>query len=301
LSHFLAFGSLSGRFGLPGQADYSMASELLAKEIQRYRAQRPEVAAMVFEWPAWDTAGMAMRPESRFILTASGYPILRAEEGVRHLLSELDAGCPEAEVAIAAGGEVVEVTLDRKRDEFLRDHVWRGCSVVPAAAGIWLMIEAAKRCLLGQAAVRVRDFRVENLLRVSDDAVTVRVKSEGAEGALRCAIVSDFHDSQGRLVSSDRRFAVGTAEAVTAGGEEWPDSGPLEWQAIRYPDLNEALTKDHVYLGPSLRCLEESAEFSGGFAGRLRAGCTLLPVMDACFVACAIYCMENLKTPVLVQ
>jgi hypothetical protein len=302
LSHFLTFGSLSGRFGAPGQADYCMASELLAKEVQRYRAQRPEVAATVFEWPAWDTAGMAMRPEARFVLAAAGHTILRAEEGVRHLLAELEAGCPEAEVVIAAGSEVVSVTLDRERDEFLRDHTWRGHSVVPAAVGISLMLDAAKRGLPAQGPIVLRDFAVENLLRVAGNRVAVQVKAESAESGLRCTIVSDFYDSQGRLVSKERRFASGSVGLANDKCEtEWPAARDPEWQTIRYPEAAEAQAKDHVHFGLSMRCLEESAEMPDGVAGRLRAGATWIPTIDACFVACGIYCMEHLKTVVLVQ
>ena len=65
LEVFLAFGSVSGRFGGHGQTDYSLASDMLAKLIQRFRVERPDCASIVFHWPAWDEIGMAMRAESR--------------------------------------------------------------------------------------------------------------------------------------------------------------------------------------------------------------------------------------------
>jgi acyl transferase domain-containing protein len=100
LAYFIAFGSISGRFGGLGQTDYSMASDLLAKLVQGVRAGRPECAAVAFHWPAWDEVGMAMRPESRFALEVGQQQFMPPLEGVAHLVAELEAGAPEGEVLI---------------------------------------------------------------------------------------------------------------------------------------------------------------------------------------------------------
>jgi acyl transferase domain-containing protein len=101
LEHFVAFGSVSGRFGGIGQADYSLASDLLAKVVSRLRGLRPDVRAVTFHWPAWDEVGMAMRPESKVVLESSGLRFMPLREGAAHLMAELRAGCPEAEVLFA--------------------------------------------------------------------------------------------------------------------------------------------------------------------------------------------------------
>jgi acyl transferase domain-containing protein/acyl carrier protein len=101
LEHFIAFGSVSGRFGGVGQADYSLASDMLAKLVSRLRGSRPGLRATTFHWPAWDEVGMAMRPESRVVLEAAGHRFMPLREGTEHLIAELRAGCPEAEVLIA--------------------------------------------------------------------------------------------------------------------------------------------------------------------------------------------------------
>jgi len=121
LEHFVAFGSVSGRFGGVGQSDYSLASDLLAKLVSRFRGERPDVRAVTFHWPAWDEVGMAMRPESRVMLSSAGYRFMPLREGAAHLIAELRAGCPQAEVLIAdrqrrfdAGDALADETLHQE-------------------------------------------------------------------------------------------------------------------------------------------------------------------------------------------
>jgi acyl transferase domain-containing protein len=98
---FLAFGSISGRFGGMGQADYSLANELLAKQVDEWRGRHPHARATTFHWHAWDEVGMAARPESRFALEGFGMQLMPTAEGTAHVLEELAAGLPEPEVIFA--------------------------------------------------------------------------------------------------------------------------------------------------------------------------------------------------------
>jgi malonyl CoA-acyl carrier protein transacylase/NAD(P)-dependent dehydrogenase (short-subunit alcohol dehydrogenase family) len=100
LEFFVAFGSVSGRFGGHGQTDYSLASDMLCKLVSRFRAERPECASVAVHWPAWDEVGMAVRPETKVVLQFSRQRFMPPAEGVRHLLDELAAGSPEAEVLL---------------------------------------------------------------------------------------------------------------------------------------------------------------------------------------------------------
>jgi acyl transferase domain-containing protein/NAD(P)-dependent dehydrogenase (short-subunit alcohol dehydrogenase family)/acyl carrier protein len=122
LSHFVAFGSVSGRFGNFGQSDYSLASDMLAKVVSQLAASRPGCRGVTFHWPAWAEAGMAMRPESRVVLESAGHRFMPLAEGCAHVLAELEAGCPEPEVLIADAGRNVEAAgsmLDAAlREEF---------------------------------------------------------------------------------------------------------------------------------------------------------------------------------------
>ncbi len=98
LEFFVGFASVSGRFGGLGQTDYSLASDMLAKLVHRFRRERPECASVALHWPPWDDIGMAARPESKLALEMGGQSLMPPREGIVHLLDELGAGAPEGEV-----------------------------------------------------------------------------------------------------------------------------------------------------------------------------------------------------------
>jgi acyl transferase domain-containing protein len=99
LEAVIGFGSTSGRLGGHGQADYSLANDMLAKMLVQLR-QRRGLRATVFHWHAWDEVGMASRPESRFVLEQFGLKFMPLAEGVRRFMDEIEAGLPEAEVLV---------------------------------------------------------------------------------------------------------------------------------------------------------------------------------------------------------
>jgi len=100
LRHFVTFGSTSGRFGGLGQTDYSLAADLLAKMTARLAVERPDCDCVCFHWPAWDDAGMAVRPEARVLLERANLTFMPSSEGAAHLLRELLAGAHEREILL---------------------------------------------------------------------------------------------------------------------------------------------------------------------------------------------------------
>jgi hypothetical protein len=97
---FVAYGSISGRFGANGQTDYSLANDMMAKLVDRYRSERPEVSSVTFHWQAWGDVGMATKPEARLALEMIDMEFMPADEGVLHFLQELEFGGDEPEVLI---------------------------------------------------------------------------------------------------------------------------------------------------------------------------------------------------------
>ncbi len=100
LEYFVAFGSISGRFGNSGQTDYSLANELLCKLVDWYRHNRPECHCVTVAWHSWGQVGMAVRPESLYTKKMKNMRLMPVREGVKHLLDELEAAAPESEVLI---------------------------------------------------------------------------------------------------------------------------------------------------------------------------------------------------------
>ena len=89
--HFIGFGSVSGRMGSIGQADYSMTNETLAKLCDWYQRQRPDCRVTCFHWGPWDQIGMAARPEMQANPILAAMTLLPPQEGLRHFLNELVA------------------------------------------------------------------------------------------------------------------------------------------------------------------------------------------------------------------
>ncbi len=108
VSFFVSFGSTSGRFGGLGQADYSLASDLLAKMTASFGASRKDVTAVTFHWPAWDEVGMAVRPESKMALESAGISFMPVMEGVEHIVTELSTSQPASEVLILDDGALLD-------------------------------------------------------------------------------------------------------------------------------------------------------------------------------------------------
>ncbi len=106
LRWFVAFGSLSGRFGSAGQADYAMANEHMAKQVSALRECRPECRCVTIHWPGWEDVGMASRPESRYMLQKAAHHLMPAPEGIAHVLREIELGAPHPEVVFVAPQEI---------------------------------------------------------------------------------------------------------------------------------------------------------------------------------------------------
>jgi len=100
LEYLVAFGSTSGRMGGVGQADYSLANDMLAKIVCKARGDIQGLQATVFHWHAWDEVGMASRPESRFVLEQFGLKFMPLTEGVGRFMDEIEAGLPDVEVLV---------------------------------------------------------------------------------------------------------------------------------------------------------------------------------------------------------
>jgi hypothetical protein len=98
LKHFIGFSSVSGRFGIRGQSDYAAANELLCKQIDWFRRERPDCASAGIHWHGWDEIGVAARPELQATFASMDVKFMPPAEGIEHLVREIEAGLPEAEV-----------------------------------------------------------------------------------------------------------------------------------------------------------------------------------------------------------
>jgi hypothetical protein len=330
LRFLVAFGSTSGRLGGFGQADYSLANDLLAKLVDRFRRERPSCRSTVFHWPAWDEVGMATRPESRFALERFGIRFMPLAEGVGHFLAEIEAGLPLPEVLIAeperlaalprqaatvtdapavspapqAGRPArVALPLDPTKEVFLGDHRRQGRPLLPAALAADLLARAAVQAGLCPTVVGLADFSVERSVTFPTDAsrtLAVTVEPLAGGGCLTVGRMAEEH-AQARDRPHLRARVTPVAEPIAAQCT----APPLPYYPHAYRD--DRL----LWHGPSMRTLTGLfLDRSGGW-GRLVAtaadaasdGGRVLPVplLDGCLMACGAYsfvmCGQRVELP----
>ncbi|HKT88952.1 MAG TPA: SDR family NAD(P)-dependent oxidoreductase, partial [Candidatus Sulfotelmatobacter sp.] len=189
----VAFSSIAGRFGNPGQTDYSSANDLLCKIVSSFRTTRPATRGIAIDWTAWGGIGMATRGSIPKVMEMAGIDMLSPEAGIPLIRRELTTGGTRGEVVIgqrlgillkewdetggldatklpAAGpmlGTIVrgglytpltvETTLDPKIQPFLYDHQIDGTPVLPGVMGIEAFAEAALALLPGWHIEAIED------------------------------------------------------------------------------------------------------------------------------------------------
>ena len=105
----VAFSSIAGRFGNPGQTDYSAANDFLCKSTSNFRTTRPATRGIAIDWTAWGGIGMASRGSIPKVMESAGIDMLPPEAGITVIRRELTAGGTSGEIVI---GQRLGVLLD---------------------------------------------------------------------------------------------------------------------------------------------------------------------------------------------
>lgn len=330
LRHFIGFGSISGRFGANGHTDYSAANDLLAKQIDWFRKARPECRSATFHWHAWDDVGMATKPETRLALEMVNMEFMPAREGIEHLLSELEAGLPDAEVMITTdayrnqfqpddshhpldhgemdGSDEFEVRLDPTKDRFLLDHRLDDQPLLPVVVGLELVAEAT-RSMTGKIPTEFHNVEALQGLRFADDrprTASVRRLADNGDSttyALQC----DVRTRDGKLVEAGRKYLSGVVISNPPKAvRNIVITAPPECEG-RHVEYLERPTR--FYLGPSLRTLKtfwSTPEAAYGriiappidsLAGAAQAAKWIVPsaVMDACLYTVGLWAWQSIR------
>ena len=97
------FGSVSGRFGNPGQTDYAAANEVLNRLAWSLHRQWPGTRVMTINWGPWRGVGMA-GDAALALMKARGIQAIDPPAGRRFLVDELRAGALDDVEIIAGAG-----------------------------------------------------------------------------------------------------------------------------------------------------------------------------------------------------
>jgi enediyne polyketide synthase len=202
----ITFGSIIGRAGLRGQADYATANDWLTDETRRYADEHPHCRCVALEWSVWSGAGMGERLGVLESLTREGITPIPVEDGIAVLRQVLtNPGTPAALVVMGRAGGLPTITLEGRElpltrfvdqprvyypgielvadaelsarsDPYLADHLLDGELLFPAVLGMEAMAQVAAALTPPQGVPVLEDVEfLRPIVIPPDGAATIRV------------------------------------------------------------------------------------------------------------------------------
>lgn len=169
----VSFGSIIGRIGMKGNADYAVANEWLTRLTQEWGETHSHCRVLSLEWSVWSGVGMGERLGASETLQQQGVTPIPLDEGIRQFLDLLRRPLTDHALVIAGRfGEpptarmdvpelplrrflersrvhypgvelVVDVDLSCTTDPYLVDHTFGGERLLPAVVGLEAMAQVA--------------------------------------------------------------------------------------------------------------------------------------------------------------
>ncbi|MDI2128458.1 SDR family NAD(P)-dependent oxidoreductase [Yinghuangia seranimata] len=222
----VTFGSMTGRAGLRGNADYAIANEWQSDEVERLAAELPNCRCRAVEWSVWSGVGMGERLGTVDNLSRTGMTAITPDAGVAMLRAlATDPAAPVVTLVTGRFGEMPTLPLERPElpllrfletprvyypgvelvadaemsmafDPILVDHAFHGNAVIPGTLGMEIM---------AQAAVGVMGLDEVPVLEDVEFLRTVDVPAEGAVTVRVAALVT----APGRVETVVRTSATG--------------------------------------------------------------------------------------------
>ncbi len=172
LKLLVAFGSIIGRIGMAGEADYAVANEWLARDVDAFAAAHPHCRCLTFEFSVWSGAGMGERVAHLESLMRAGVSPISIEEGVAAFRSLLASNAAGPVVVSGRFGSpptvqfersdlpllrylertrvhypgvelVCDAVLSGANDPYLDDHIFSGARLLPGVMALEAMAQAA--------------------------------------------------------------------------------------------------------------------------------------------------------------
>ncbi|HLJ99664.1 MAG TPA: SDR family NAD(P)-dependent oxidoreductase, partial [Streptosporangiaceae bacterium] len=169
----ITFGSIIGRAGLRGQADYATANDWLTDLTLRLQESNPQCRYVALEWSVWSGAGMGEKLGVLESLIREGITPIALDDGIEMLRRVLATPrAPSSMVVMSRAGDLPTIKLepselpltrfiDRPRvyypsielvadadlsadsDPYLADHLLDGDLLFPAVLGMEAMAQSA--------------------------------------------------------------------------------------------------------------------------------------------------------------
>lgn len=315
LDSFVAFGSISGRFGANGHTDYSFANDSLAKLVGRYRSERPEVASVTFHWHAWGDIGMATKPETKLALEMINLEFMPAKEGIAHFLNELEIGGSEPEVLITdrayyrkffpvdrnvlpvdldAPGPVAfplldpegdlprthqgpfAIELNPEKERFLNQHLVQGKPTLPFVVALEMMAEAARTVSGHPHVLEACNVEAQQAIKWSTSApLTIHVRTQQEPTG---------DGTQCSLIADVRRRdgrivakdrTYFSGTLLTGAQARLPNVGRPDLSGLQWAPIQYLEPTAPIYHGPDLQCLQSIAVEGNQAFGQISASSTV--------------------------
>jgi enediyne polyketide synthase len=220
----ITFGSIIGRAGLRGQADYATANDWLTDLTIRPRAQlieqgSPRCRYVALEWSVWSGAGMGEKLGVLESLIREGISPIPLDAGIEMLRRVLATpSAPSSLVVMSRAGDLPTITLEPRelpltrfidrprvhypgieliadaelsadRDPYLIDHLLDGDLLFPAVLGMEAMAQAAVLAGPEHPVVLENVEFLRPIVVPPDGTVTIRIaalnRGEGVDVAIR--------------------------------------------------------------------------------------------------------------------
>ena len=264
----ISFGSIIGRAGLRGQADYATANDWLTELTRRFADEHPWCRCLSLEWSVWAGAGMGERLGVVESLAREGINAISVDQGIA-MLGELAArpDLPVPVVVMSRAGNLPTITLeprelplgrflDRPRvhypgielvaeaelsvdtDPYLADHLLDGERLFPAVLGMEAMAQAAAALAAPTGALVLENIEFHRpIVAPPSGSVTIRLAALNNAGSVDVVIRSSDTAFQADHFRATLRWADTGPEPVTPpAAAGWPRI-PLEPGRELYGDV----------------------------------------------------------------
>ncbi|MEA2207389.1 MAG: enediyne polyketide synthase, partial [Blastocatellia bacterium] len=241
----VTFGSIIGRAGLRGEADYATANDWLTDLTYRVAEDYPDCRCVALEWSVWSGSGMGERLGVLESLMREGISPIRTEEGIEILNRVLaDPDAPTAMVVMGRAEGLPTITLEQQElpllrfldrtqvhypgielvadadlsatgDLYLPDHLLDGDLLFPAVLGMEAMAQAATALTGNEQPPVLTDVEFLRPIVVPvDGQTTIRV----------AALVTEDGDVEAVIRSSDTGYQADHFRATLRYSESLPET-----------------------------------------------------------------------------
>jgi len=257
------FGSVAGRVGNPGQADYAMANETLESVAQFESRQRKNAMVRVLHWGPWD--GGMVTPSLRAVFLERGVALIPVADGARMFVEAIThpqapvsvvvGGRPDASVLLGHGGGrkvIGDLVISSASAPHLASHAVKGVPVFPVALALEAFARIARSTRPDLRLSAIKDLKVLKGIRIEN------FEGKGTRLELSCEQVSN---GSGARLACELRTPGGPVHyraLADMTDRSLPHASPQEFEAPKTgtPWATEEVYGPVLFHGPDFQVLK---------------------------------------------